>query len=556
LGEALSPFRRIAVGAGLLGISSVCLLAGSAAALTVFPPTITKGFGASSVPLFGTTSLSFNIHNPNNVLALSGISFTDNFPPGLLVATPNNESGDCGGTVTATPGSSSVSLSNGSLNGAGNCTISLNVIGTWGGVKNNSVTVSSSSATGTNTSMASLTVVPPPSTARVYWDNYSTHTISFANLDGSGGGDLSTGAATLHPWDLALDPAHGRIYWANTGTNSAISFANLDGSGGGDITISGVLFTGAIGLAIDPAAGRLYWSDGNGIKYANLDGSGGHTLNVNGASIDFPQSLALDPASGRLYWVNNGATPRISYANLDGSGGHNLTISGAIPYGIAVDDSTGRIYWSDGGSTPIESATLDGGAEAGISTGTATVSAPGGLAIDTTAGRIYWANGSDTSISSVNLDGTLGQNLSVLPTGNNFPALLRAPAPAGPPTITGASTPGSALNCSTGAWAPDQPGAHFYRAPQSFAYQWTLNGAPIGGATASTLVASSLGSYSCAVTASNFLGGTTQTSVPFSVTTTGQRAAAFASCKKRAKKHNWSHKRLRKCKRKANLLPL
>jgi hypothetical protein len=39
-------------------------------------------------------------------------------------------------------------------------------------------------------------------------------------------------------------------------------------------------------------------------------------------------------------------------------------------------------------------------------------------------------------------------------------------------------------------------------------------------------------------------------------TPTGQRAAALASCKKRAKKHNWSHKRLKKCKRNANLLPI
>lgn len=37
---------------------------------------------------------------------------------------------------------------------------------------------------------------------------------------------------------------------------------------------------------------------------------------------------------------------------------------------------------------------------------------------------------------------------------------------------------------------------------------------------------------------------------------TGQRAAALKICKKRAKKHNWPHKRLRKCKRKARLLPL
>ena len=39
-------------------------------------------------------------------------------------------------------------------------------------------------------------------------------------------------------------------------------------------------------------------------------------------------------------------------------------------------------------------------------------------------------------------------------------------------------------------------------------------------------------------------------------TATGERAAALAGCRKRAKKHNWSHRRLRKCKRKANLLPV
>jgi hypothetical protein len=37
---------------------------------------------------------------------------------------------------------------------------------------------------------------------------------------------------------------------------------------------------------------------------------------------------------------------------------------------------------------------------------------------------------------------------------------------------------------------------------------------------------------------------------------TGQRAAALKSCKKRARKHNWSKKRLKKCKRKARRLPV
>jgi hypothetical protein len=44
--------------------------------------------------------------------------------------------------------------------------------------------------------------------------------------------------------------------------------------------------------------------------------------------------------------------------------------------------------------------------------------------------------------------------------------------------------------------------------------------------------------------------------VPAQAGPTGQRAAALKSCKKRAHKHHWSHKRLKKCKRKANLLPL
>jgi len=37
---------------------------------------------------------------------------------------------------------------------------------------------------------------------------------------------------------------------------------------------------------------------------------------------------------------------------------------------------------------------------------------------------------------------------------------------------------------------------------------------------------------------------------------TGERASALKSCKKRAHKHAWSHKHLRKCKKKANLLPV
>ncbi len=101
---------------------------------------------------------------------------------------------------------------------------------------------------------------------RVYWTNFDNNTISFANLDGSGGGgQLSTAGATANsPLGVAIDPAAGRIYWANF-SNNTISFANLDGSGGGgQLSTAGATASFPAGVAIDPAAGRIYWANSSG----------------------------------------------------------------------------------------------------------------------------------------------------------------------------------------------------------------------------------------------------------------------------------------------------
>ena len=61
-------------------------------------------------------------------------------------------------------------------------------------------------------------------------------------------------------------------------------------------------------------------------------------------------------------------------------------------------------------------------------------------------------------------------------------------------------------------WAADQPGSFLYRAPQSFVYQWRLNGTDIGGATAAAYTPNSPGTYTCRVTATNRAGSAAQTS--------------------------------------------
>src|SRR5688572_26458941 len=126
---------------------------------------------------------------------------------------------------------------------------------------------------------------------------------------------------------LAAAPAAfgaDRVYWANG--NHTISYANLDGSGGGLLNLSGAAPDGARGVDVDPVTGRIYWANqGNHtISYANLDGSGGGgQLDLGGATIVEPHGVAIDPAARRIYWANDTGNP-VSWANLDGSGGGQL----------------------------------------------------------------------------------------------------------------------------------------------------------------------------------------------------------------------------------------
>jgi len=129
-------------------------LTASASISVVAPPAITKSFFFPNVGLNQTTGLKFIINNPFvNSVGQTGAAFTDALPAGMVVATPNALSNTCGGTVTATAGSSSVSLSGGSISINGSCTIIVNVTATTTGLKNNSVTVSSTNGGTGNTSM-------------------------------------------------------------------------------------------------------------------------------------------------------------------------------------------------------------------------------------------------------------------------------------------------------------------------------------------------------------------------------------------------------------------
>jgi hypothetical protein len=371
----------------------------------------------------------------------------------------------------------------------------------------------------------------------LYWANFDGSSVSFANLDGSGGGgQLNTTGATApnQVAGVALDPAANRIYWANAGSGK-ISYANLDGTGGGgDLNTTGATVGPVRGLAIDLGTGRVYWGNAGGIFYANLDGSGGGSLSTAGATVMLPWGVAPDPAANRIYWANFdlASTNKISYANLDGTGsGADLVTTGATvaqPKSVAIDKAGGRIFWTNAGSgtaaTKVSYANLDGsGGGADLNVSGANSQNTSGISLDPPGNRVHWASGDIHAIHHANLDGTgAGGNLvttGATVNGPIFTAVLRVPSGTAPPTVGGGSVPGSPLSCSQGSWAPDLGGAHFYRAPRSFSYQWSRDGTEISGATAAQLTATATpGSYRCEVTAANHAGsGVPQTSAPHEV---------------------------------------
>lgn len=354
---------------------------------------------------------------------------------------------------------------------------------------------------------------------RLYWGNNNVTSLSFAGLDGSGGGDLLNSA--VGPAGLAIDSSAARLYFTNEGANT-ISFVDLKTGIVGPLNTGTATVQAPDGLAIDDATRKIYWANDSipgTISFANLDGSGGADLNTGVATLNGPSGVAIDKASGRLYWANYN-TPSISFANLDNSGGGGDLPTGtatlAGPSGVAIDSVSGRIFWADyGAGNKISFARLDGSGGADLSTPGATVQGPWGVAIDSAAGRVYWANNSGNSLAFAKLDGSGGGPLATgaaTVDGPAFPILQEIPVAAGPPAITGGSAVKSTLTCSQGTWGADLFGASLYRAPQGFAFQWSRDGKAIAGATASTVNATSPGEYSCVVTATNLAGSTAQTS--------------------------------------------
>src|SRR5262249_18797208 len=121
-------------------VSSLFGTGGTATAtlIAASPAQLSKAFGALSIPQGSSVPLSFTVRNPNGTVTLTGLTFSDPLPAGLIVSTPSVVVGSCGGgTISAVAGSSLISLTGATLAAGASCTFSVSVTAVGSGLITN-----------------------------------------------------------------------------------------------------------------------------------------------------------------------------------------------------------------------------------------------------------------------------------------------------------------------------------------------------------------------------------------------------------------------------------
>ncbi|MCB9297735.1 MAG: DUF11 domain-containing protein [Lewinellaceae bacterium] len=133
------------------------------------PPGFAKAFSPNIIGSGGVSTLTFTIDNTANPVAANSLSFVDNLPAAITIASPLNVSSTCpGATLTAVPGTSLISYSSSALVGGVSCTLQIDVTSSTAGIHVNTTGDLTSSLGNSGTASDMLTVEPPPTFAKAF----------------------------------------------------------------------------------------------------------------------------------------------------------------------------------------------------------------------------------------------------------------------------------------------------------------------------------------------------------------------------------------------------
>jgi uncharacterized repeat protein (TIGR01451 family) len=508
---------------------------------TTVPPTLNKTFSPATINAGGTSTLTITLNNANNAPAALNAPFTDTLPSGLLVS--GGGSNTCGGALTASAGSSAVTLTGGSIPVNSSCVLTVDVVAASGGNYINSLAVGAlltSNGANSAPAVATLTVNSPSvvtptlgkafSPATIAAGGISTLTITLSNA--------STTAATLNapltdtlPSGVVVSGSASTTCAGGTASTGAATVASQDrtlfrprwfgGNGGSHVTLTGGTIPAGSSCTVTvsvtaPVAGSYF----NSLLAGALQTNGGANAAPAVATLTVNSPSVVTPTLGKTFSPATIAAGGTSVLTITLNNANNTAatltapLTDTLPSGVVVSGSA--------------STTCGGTA----STGAATVASQ-----DRTLFRPRWLGGSGAS--------------SVTLTGGTIPANGSCVLTVGVVAANGGSYINSlaagALMTSNGANAAPAVATLTVTAPSPVNLGKAFNQAAIneGGVSVLTISLSNFGATPALLTApltdmlptgmtvsggaSSTCGGATSTG-PSSVTLTGGTIPAGSSC--------------------------
>lgn len=288
-------------GAVTLDTNNVSVVVCGVPPVTPIPPTLAKAFSPATIDAGGVSTLTITLNNANSTTANLTAALIDTLPSGVVIAANPNAASTCGGTLTANPGASTVTLTDGSIEVNGSCTVTVDVMAPDAGSFINSLPAGSlQTSNGNNAApaVATLTVIAPTdggtptlgktfSPASINAGGVSTLTITLSNpsstvadltaqlidvlpigMTAVAGTISSTCIAPLDETPLPMPSADFSASWYND-TSSTIGLTGGSIPANGSCTVTANVTVAVAGIYVNSLpAGALQTTTGNNAEPA------------------------------------------------------------------------------------------------------------------------------------------------------------------------------------------------------------------------------------------------------------------------------------------------
>ncbi len=364
-GTTLSGRALAQTGAVTLDANTVSVTACAVPPVGPIPPTIGKAFGPVIVNAGSPSILTITLSNADPTNVASSASFTDTLLGGLLIS--GAYSSNCGGTLTAVVGTAAVTLTGGSINVNGSCTITVPVTAPLAGTYINSLaagTLTTSNGPNAAPAVATLTVntpgiVPPTvskafSPASITAGDDATLTITLTNLNASSV-TLSTPLVDTLPTGLTVASGTPTSTCVTLIVSTSTSTVTLEGSIPANSsctvtvnvtsTVAGT-YTNVLGAAIatlavipgTPPPVPVPPTIGKAFSPASITAGGDSTLtitvsNPNTSSVTLSPSLVDTLPSGMVIASTPALTNSCTGTLTATTSTSTVTLGGSIPAG-------------------------------------------------------------------------------------------------------------------------------------------------------------------------------------------------------------------------------